>query len=62
MRTGVVVGYNGDITEQLAGQLVERLEHRFPGVAFAVVPWGASVAFQYDPEPFDLPSTYRSQS
>src|SRR5580765_4482988 len=50
MRTGVIVGVNGEVTHALAGEIIKRLEHRFPGVTFDVVPWGVSVSFQY-PDP-----------
>lgn len=48
--TGVIVGMGLNVTEASAESIRSRLEQRFPGVTFAIVPGGQSLAFEFDRE------------
>jgi hypothetical protein len=47
-RTGVIVGITPHPTLQQTAVILEKLNERFPGVTFSVVPGASSVTFEFE--------------
>jgi hypothetical protein len=45
---GVIVGYDGEVGEQMAQEMIGRLSQIFPGVQFAIIPHANSITFEFN--------------